>query len=213
MNPVLNQSAVWVTEETIPIPKNIYGVTKTAAEELCQLFYRNHGLPCLVLRTSRFFPEEDDLRENRETYSDENLKANELLYRRVDIEDVVEAHILAMDKALEFGFRKYIITATPPFSQSDLPNLFEDTPSVVRRLFPEYEALYTRLGWKMFPSLDRVYANDRARKELCWEPKYDFKYALDCLAKGQDFQSEMAHSIGKKGYHSQKFEDGPYPVE
>src|SRR5271155_5528452 len=47
--------AAWVTEDVKPIPKNIYGVTKSAAEDLCQLFHRNHGLPCIVLRTSRFF--------------------------------------------------------------------------------------------------------------------------------------------------------------
>jgi nucleoside-diphosphate-sugar epimerase len=58
-----------------PVPKNIYGVTKAAAEDLCQLFHRNQKLPCLVLRTSRFFPEEDDNRKVRETYSDANVKA------------------------------------------------------------------------------------------------------------------------------------------
>ena len=34
--------------------------TKTAAEDLCELVHRDHGLPCLILRTSRFFPEADD---------------------------------------------------------------------------------------------------------------------------------------------------------
>ncbi len=85
--------------EVTPIPKNIYGVTKTAAEALCELFYRNHGLPCLILRTSRFFPEVDDRKETREAYQDGNIKANELLYRRVDLEDVVSAHLLALEKA------------------------------------------------------------------------------------------------------------------
>ena len=52
-----------------------------------------------MLRTSRFFPEEDDNRKVRETYSDANVKANEFLYRRVDIEDVVSAHLLAAERA------------------------------------------------------------------------------------------------------------------
>src|SRR3984893_6413105 len=60
LTPPVDAPAAWVTEDVVPIPKNIYGVTKTATEDLCELFYRNHGLPCLVLRTSRFFPEEDD---------------------------------------------------------------------------------------------------------------------------------------------------------
>jgi UDP-glucose 4-epimerase len=35
-------------------------VTKVAAEGFCQLFFREHRLPVIVLRTSRFFPEADD---------------------------------------------------------------------------------------------------------------------------------------------------------
>jgi len=94
LTPGENEPATWVTEDTPSIPKNIYGVTKSAAEDLCQLFYRNYKLPCLVLRTSRFFPEEDDKKEIRASYEEANVRANEYLYRRVDIEDVVSAHLL-----------------------------------------------------------------------------------------------------------------------
>ncbi len=107
--------AAWITEEVRPVPRNIYGVTKAAAEDLCELFFRNQGLPCIVLRTSRFFPEDDDNRKVRQEYSGANAKANELLYRRVDIEDVVSAHLLAAERAAAIGFRKYIISATTPF--------------------------------------------------------------------------------------------------
>ena len=73
-----------------PVPRNIYGVTKVAAENVCELVHRDHGLPILILRTSRFFPEADDRDEVRAAYEDANLKVNELLYRRADLEDVVE---------------------------------------------------------------------------------------------------------------------------
>ena len=108
-------------------------ITKAAAEDLCQLFSRNQGLACIVLRTSRFFPEEDDSREVRETYSDENLKANEYLYRRVDIEDVVSAHVLAAEQAPAIGFRKYIISATTPFLPEDLADLLAMHISIEER--------------------------------------------------------------------------------
>lgn len=107
LTPPADAPAAWITEEVTPIPKNIYGVTKTAAEALCELFYGNHHLPCLILRTSRFFPEADDHKETREAYSDSNIKANELLYRRVELEDVVSAHLLALEKAPEIGFDRY----------------------------------------------------------------------------------------------------------
>src|SRR5579871_2185066 len=114
--PPAGAPAAWITEEVRPIPKNIYGVTKSAVEDLCQLFHRNRGLACIVLRTSRFFPEEDDDQAVREAYADDNLKVNEFLYRRVDIEDVVSAHLLAAERAPALGFRRYIISATTPFS-------------------------------------------------------------------------------------------------
>src|SRR5260370_8587666 len=72
--------AAWITEEVRPVPKNIYGVTKIAAEDLCELFHRRHGLPCFILRTSRFFPEEEDRKEVREAYADANIKMNKFLY-------------------------------------------------------------------------------------------------------------------------------------
>src|SRR3954468_16634055 len=84
--------AAWITEDVAPVPRNIYGVTKRAAEDLCELAYRDSGLPCLILRTSRFFPEGDDRDDVRTAYADANVKVNELLYRRVDLEDVVSAH-------------------------------------------------------------------------------------------------------------------------
>jgi UDP-glucose 4-epimerase len=211
--PFHGEPAAWITEDVVPIPKNIYGVTKLAAEDLCALFYRNHRLPCLVLRTSRFFPEEDDRKEVRQMYTDGNAKANEFLYRRVELEDVVTAHLLAMEKASDIGFRKYIISATTPFAQEDLAELRSQAPAVLRRRVPAYEAEYARRGWKMFPGIDRVYVNERARNELDWRPRYDFHYVLSRLQAGDDHRSPLAWLIGSKGYHDRSFAEGPYPVE
>jgi UDP-glucose 4-epimerase len=200
--------AAWITEDVVPVPRNIYGVTKTAAEDLCRLVHQDHGLPCLILRTSRFFPEEDDRDEVRTAYADDNLKANEYLYRRVDLEDVVSAHRLALDRAAAIGFRKYIISATTPFTRGDLSELRADAPAVVRRLFPDYEAEYERRGWTMFPSIERVYVNSLAREELGWAPRYDFRHVLDSLAAGEDPRSPLSVAVGAKGYHPTSF--GPY---
>ncbi len=82
-------------------------------------------------------------------FADANLKANEFLYRRVDIEDVVTAHLLAMEKAPTLGFGKFIITATTPFLREDARELGVDAAAVLRRRVPGYEAIYARIGWKM----------------------------------------------------------------
>ncbi len=205
--------AAWITEDVVPTPKNIYGVTKLAAEDLCRLFHRKHGLPCLILRTSRFFPEEDDSRIVRDGYADANVKANEFLFRRLDIEDAVSAHLLAVDRAPDIGFGRYVISATTPFRPEDLAELGRDAPAVLRRRVPEFEAEYGRRGWRMFPGIDRVYVNDRARAELGWQPQYDFRTVLGRLRDGVDPRSPMAQSVGSKGYHEETFVEGPYPVD
>jgi UDP-glucose 4-epimerase len=196
--------AAWITEDVRPVPKNIYGVTKVAAEDLCELFHRSHGLACLVLRTSRFFPEADDDPAARAAFDDANLKVNEYLHRRADVQDVVDAHLLAVEKAPAIGFGRYIISATTPFGPEDLPALRGSAPDVVRRRVPEYAAEYARRGWRMFPSVDRVYVNERARRELGWRPRYDFRYVIERLAAGEDFRSPLARAVGSKGYHPER---------
>jgi UDP-glucose 4-epimerase len=205
--------AAWVTEEIAPVPKNIYGVTKAAAEELCQLFYRNQRLACIILRTSRFFPEPDDDKAVREAFADENLKVNEYLFRRVDLEDVVSAHLLAAERGPEIGCDRYIISATTPFSTRDLAELRVDAPSVVKRHAPDFVGEYGRRHWRMTPSLDRVYINQKARKELGWKPRYDFQFLVEQLKQEKDTRSPLARLVGSKGYHEEIFAEGPYPVK
>src|SRR3984957_10063691 len=210
--PAPGAPAAWITEEVTPAPKNIYGVSKAAAEDLCELFHRNQGLRCVVLRTSRFFPEDDDNRKVREAYADANAKANEYLYRRVDIEDVASAHLLAAEHAARIGFRKYIISATTPFYPEDVAGLRSHAPGVVAERVPGYQVEYDRREWKMLPSIDRVYVNERARDELGWRPQYDFNSIIERLKADGEIRSPLARLVGSKGYHAQVFSDGPYPV-
>jgi hypothetical protein len=200
-----------VTEDVRPVPRNIYGVTKIAAEDLCELFHHRRGLACLVLQTSRFFPETDDDPGVRRNYDDANVKVNEYLYRRVDLQDVVDAHLLALERASSIGFRRYIISATTPFQPEDLAELPVNAPEVVKRRIPEYLEEYARRGWRMFPGIDRVYVNERARRELGWRPRYDFRRIVDSLKGGQAPISPLARAVGSKGYHDREFADGPYP--
>jgi UDP-glucose 4-epimerase len=210
LTPGPGEPAAWVSEDTAAVPRNIYGVTKTAAEDVCELIHTDHGLPVVILRTARFFPEPDDRDEIRAAYPDENVKANEYLYRRVDIQDVADAHLLAIARAPEIGFAKYIVSATTPFTQDDLGELRHDAPGVVGRLFPDQEAEYARRGWTMFPQIDRVYVNARARAGLGWTPRYEFRHVLDLLKAGEDPRSPLARAVGAKGYHT--VSTGPYTV-
>jgi UDP-glucose 4-epimerase len=202
LSPPPGAPAAWITEDVVPVPRNVYGATKTAAEDLCELVHRDHGLPVVVLRTSRFFPEGDDRDDVRTAFDDANLKVNELLYRRVDLEDVVSAHRCALERAAEVGFGRFIVSATTPFTRADLPQLRDDAPAVVRRLFPDVDAIFAPRGWRLLPSLDRVYDNARARTALGWAPRWDFRHALDRVAAGEPPRSALATVVGAKGYHA-----------
>jgi UDP-glucose 4-epimerase len=201
LSPSSGRPAAWITEDVAPVVKNIYGSSKVAAEDLCELAHTDRGLACVVLRISRFFPEDDDDENVRNGFSSENAKVNELLYRRVDLADAVTACQRAAEQAAQIGFGRYIISATTPFISSDLSEMRRDAPAVVCRHYPEYEGLYASRGWRMFGTLDRVYVNTAARNALGWEPKHDFGWALDRLRSGEDTQSWLATQVGAKGYH------------
>jgi nucleoside-diphosphate-sugar epimerase len=212
LTPPAGAPAAWITEDVVPVPKNIYGVTKAAAEDLCALAHRNQRLSCVVLRTSRFFPESDDDPAVRARCSDDNTKMTELLHRRVDIEDVVGAHLCALDRAAAIGFGRYIISATTPFTRDDAAELRSDAPASLTRRVPGWRAVYDLRDWRMATSIDRVYDNARARAELGWQPRHDFAAVLE-RARSGDIRSPLARAIGMKGYHGDAHADGSYPVE
>jgi hypothetical protein len=64
----------------------------------------------------------------------------------------------------------------------------------------------------MIPDIDRVYVNDKARAELGWQPRHDFRALIARLKVDGDVLSPLARRIGAKGYHERTFTEGPYPV-
>ncbi|HWU96808.1 MAG TPA: NAD(P)-dependent oxidoreductase [Sphingomonas sp.] len=176
-------AAVWLDEASGPLePRNIYGVTKLAAEQLCRLAWLNDGLNCVVLRTSRFFPEEDDTHRG---LSGENMKANELLHRRLTVEDAARAHLIALEKAPEIGFDVFIVSAPTSFARAECPELKIDAPSVIARHFPDALALYRAKNWELPRSIGRIYDAARAERRLGFRCETGFAEVLDALRAGR----------------------------
>ncbi|KAJ6112048.1 hypothetical protein N7523_008109 [Penicillium sp. IBT 18751x] len=204
LSPKPGHPAAWIDESVVPVPKNIYGVTKVAAEDMCALIQNQTGMPVLVLRTSRFFPEEDDDEDRRAAMSDENLKALELAYRRCDIEDVVSASVCAMRRAKDIRWGNYIISAPPPFDNDKhtLEALDRNPAEVLEELFPEVDSVFKKKGWKHLTRIDRVYDSSKAVKELGWNPKYTFEKTVERLVRDELWKSDLTTRVGKKGYHA-----------
>jgi nucleoside-diphosphate-sugar epimerase len=130
------------------------------------------------------------------------LKVFEFLYRRVDIEDVVNAHILAALKAPIIKFDKFIISSTSPFELEDMKEIRINTHSVLLKYVPNYEIIFKKLNWVLVDKIDRVYINKKALDKLDWKPKYTFGYIIKCLEEDKDIFSNLSLSIGSKGYHN-----------
>lgn len=208
--PAPGEPAAWVDETVVSVPKNIYGVTKAAAEDLCQLAHRNDGLNCVVLRTSRFFPESDDAPDTQEGRSDENVKADEYAYRRVALEDVVSAHLLAAQRAADIGFARYVISATTPFLEDDLAELRTDAAAVFARRAPRAAAVWAERGWRFPSRLDRVYVNARVRDELGWRPEFDIDAVAAMVARGGSVRTPLSQVIGSKEYVGSSYHLGQF---
>ncbi len=175
-------AAVWLDETSGPIePRNIYGVTKFAAEQLCRLA-ADDGLNCAVLRTSRFFPEDDD---THRALSGENMKANELLHRRLTVEDAARAHLAALDKAPEIGFGTFIVSAPTPFAREECAALKADAAAVIGRHFPDAAELYRAAGWELPRSIGRVYDAALAERRLGFRCETGFAAVLAALREGR----------------------------
>ena len=173
---------MWIDETMTPLtPRNIYGVTKLAAERLCGLIHDETGLPIVILRTGRFFPEDDD---THRTLPGENMKANELLHRRLTVEDAAEGHVVALDAAPRLGFDTFILSAPTPFSRAEASALKSDAARVIAEHYPEAPALYAARGWTLPASIDRVYDAAHAEQALGFRCRTDFAALLRALEGG-----------------------------
>jgi len=114
---------------------------------------------------------------------------------------VVDAHLLALERAPVLGFGRYVISATTPFTPDDLADLPTRAADVVARRVPGYADVFAVEGWTMLDGIDRVYVNDLARRDLGWSPRHTFAYAIDRVSRGEPFSSTLARTVGKKNYH------------
>ncbi len=176
--------AWWMDEDFGPIePRNIYGITKLAAEQAVKLVHREHGIHALILRTGRFFPEDDD---THAVPGGENLKANELLNRRLTVEDAAAAHLAALEAAPGIGCDTFILSAPPPFAREDAGELARDARAVIARHYPDAADLYAARGWVLPETIDRVYDPSRAERRFGWRARSDFGSVLAALREGTE---------------------------
>lgn len=155
------QQAVWVDENLIPEPRDIYDITKLTCELLCKDYFEKEEIETTVLRVSRFLPEDD------------NTKANHRIYRGLDEEDGAIGHLLALEKKFD-SFQIYNISNESPFKMDDLVDLYVNPKKVMTKYYPDIEKIYADKNWKFLERIDRVYSIEKAKKELNYNPTKNF---------------------------------------
>lgn len=202
LSPPPGDPAAWITQNVAPVRKNSYGATKTAAEDLCELVARDRGLPCVILRTSRFFPEADDRDDIRRAYED--LRSRSTSCCTAGSISKTSWPLTASPSGGHPSLASAATSSAPP--RRSTPRTFQAYGTMLRvscgSCSPPTSRFTKPLGWKMFPTIERVYVNARARRELGWSPRYDFGHALDHLVAGKDPRSPRAVAVGAKGYHA-----------
>ncbi len=162
---VASDRAVWVTEDLLPQPRDIYDETKLAAETLCKNA-SGASLTCISLRMSRCFPEP------------ERLMAIYRLYRGVDIRDVVLGHELALNAQIE-GYEVFNISSQTPFQPQDLANLHGKADETLLHYYPWARKVFGEKGWSLPSVIDRVYVIEKAKNKLGYEASFNFPEFLE----------------------------------
>ncbi len=182
------ERALRITDETPITPaKDVYAYTKVIGEQLCELYQRAYGLDVVAFRLGMFVP------------VDFIHYGMRLVHGGVDERDLAQAFRLALeDDAMRTG--TFNLFSPTPFDVEDEAQLVTDPLAVLRRHYPDVDALVTAARGRLLdearwyrltadgavvPEPIRVYWKcDRARTVLGWRPRYDFARFLGELKDG-----------------------------
>ena len=139
------------SDDPLDAPRNKYGRSKLEGERRCAAAAKA-GLPCVIVRISRCFPEDvipDSVTVEAAALSTPNLKANELLGRRSALVDIITGQLRALTRASNASVRGRVLTLSAPFpfARADTPTESAAFLSFLLAQRPGLPDLYTKLGW------------------------------------------------------------------
>ncbi len=160
-----------VDEETPPCPRDIYGYTKAAGEEMSRLYGRSHGIPSIALRYGMFSPE---------PFFPYGIR---LLYGGIDVHDVARAVTLSVEAVSSGKVRWDAVNVESllPFSEEDGPGLIADPLAAIDRHYPGATDLLQERGVEYLAPIHERYSVDRAAHVLGFRPECNFEQWLDDL--------------------------------
>jgi len=182
-----------VTEETPYDPLDLYGVSKTAAEYYCRLYWKIHGLPTTVIQNSNVFGPRQQI--NHGEYGILNFFIGLALQNKEIsvygdgsqirdynfVENIVDACLLIAKNKKAFG-EKFLLGSGQGIKFIDMVETVIDAVGSGTHTsvpFPEFA--------KKIDVGDFVIDPSKARNIIGWEPKIGFKEGVKITA---DFYRE-----------------------
>lgn len=177
--PLVGDRVSEIREDTPPRPRDMYGYTKAAGEDMCHLYSRQHKIPSISLRYGMFSPE---------PFFRYGIR---LLYGGVDVSDVARA-VVASVAALAEGRVEYDvfnIESRVSYSQEDASQLIEEPLALLDKYYPGATRLLRERGVEKLAPIHDYYPIVHAIDALGWQPECNFERWLAELEARQEVKS------------------------
>ncbi len=170
---------VWISSMSVFDRDNIYGFSKVVGEELCQFYFRVHGIRSTMLRPADFTP-----------YRDRKQYGERLLRGGVDRRDVHQAAALAVENDA-ITCAAFPVMRADPWTPEEIDLWKDDALAVLEHYVPTARALVATYGLQL-PETISVPDISRTQVELGYQPAYNFVSFLCELAE----QDQAGHAAG-----------------
>ena len=161
-------------------PRDLYGYTKAAGEEMCRLYGRTHGIPSVALRYGMFSPE---------PFFPYGIR---LLYGGVDADDVAQAVLASVEALLieKFEYDVFNVESLVPFSKEDEAQLLHDPLAALDKHYPGSADLLRSRGVEQLRPIHEYYPMSHAADVLGFRPECNFDRWLDELRSRPEERAE-----------------------
>ncbi len=160
---------VWISSMSVFQRDNIYGFSKVVGEEMCEFYFRVHGIRCIMLRPADFTP-----------YRSRKQYGERLLHGGVDRRDVYQAAELAVEVA-NIECAAFPVMRGDPWTAQEVSLWQHDPLAVLEHYVPQARHLVTGYDLQL-PQAINVPDISNTRRELGYQPEYNFVSFLHELA-------------------------------
>ena len=164
---------IWISSVAVHNRDNIYGFSKVVGEELCQFYFRVHGIRSIMLRPADFTP-----------YRDRKHYGERLLHGGVDRRDVHQAVTLAVDNDTSTS-EAFPVLRADPWTPEEVELWRQDPLAVLEHYLPQARQLVATHGLQLSEQI-AVPDISATRSALGYQPEHNFVSFLRELAEREE---------------------------